>query len=178
MGLDEAIPETEEEPETSGSEEQKKSLVANTYSTGEDDNYKNLDNWGMSESEIQLAYALCAPRGGSAAVQRALNGLFPGGYEEFYSRFQIALGHVFGRSQNIPEFEQEGIEPQGSVPVMNLLNIEGDDIVEYVTSEDVDLSANDLATVLDHNPEVAEELYEVMEEADFGDEAEAPEADD
>lgn len=170
MGLDNTMTEEEsvEQPSKSGNE-QRKSLIANSYSTSLDDEYKDITGWGLDEDEIERAYKLNAPQGGgSAAVQTALNGLFAGGHEEFYSRLQLALAHVFGRSQQIRELDEAGVEARGSVPVMQLLNIESSDAVDYFTAEDVDveITAEDIAQILDSNPEVAEELQEVMQEAE------------
>lgn len=177
MGLDNTMPERAESEEQTTSGEQRKSLVANTYSTSSDNNYKDITSWSMEEEEVRLGYELCAPQGGNASVQNALDNLYAGGHEEFYSRLQIALGHVFARSGVVPEFDQRDIESQGSVPVLDLLHIEGSDIVEYVSESDVELTADNIASILDQNPDVAEELFSVMQEADYGD-AEAPEADD
>lgn len=168
MGLDDTIPETAEPEETpSDVDEQRKSLVANTYSTSSDSNYKDITGWGMSEEEIQLAHQLSAPRQGSAAVQDALDGLYPGGHEEFYSRLQVALGHVFGRSRQIREFQEQEVEPQGSVPVLELLAIDGEDISEYLSeSDDVEVTAEQVAAILDSHPDVAAQVFERMQEVD------------
>lgn len=172
MGLENTMQETEPSEESTNGE-QRKSLIANSYSTSHDNNYKDVTGWGMDEDEINLAYLLNAPNsGGSASVQRALDGLFAGGHEEFYSRLQIALAHVFGRTRNIPEFEAQGIEAEGSVPVMQLLNIEVSDIVEYITETDSEVSAEDITAVLDSNPEVAQDVYDILSEVE-GIEAEA-----
>lgn len=161
MAFDDLSPEIDEstsEETNANGEEQKKSLVANTYSRRgvglpTDDRYKELEDWQLSDDEITLAYELNAPQGGSAVVQNFLDAFWAGGHEEFYSELQIAIAHMVAHHPNytVREFDERDIEAQGAVPVMELFQIDTDDVASY----------------LSENQDIAQEIYEALREADF-----------
>lgn len=169
LGIEE---EQDEQTRSNGSEKQHKSLVANTYSTKSLNDRKDISDWRLDEKAVRLAFGATSPRHGSGGLKKFLDGLRAGGHEEWYSELQCALAHMVVESPyaNIHEFEELGIEPEGSVPVMELLNIDSGDIADYLQSQ------------MGDNPEMARQLRDALNDMDIPeeeeDEEEPAEADD
>jgi len=162
MSLEDIAPGSTGSEQTDSSAEQSKTLIANVYSNrgeSDPDAYRELDDWEVSDEDIQLAFNVTAgTRNGM--VRNYLKGTPSGSHEEWYCEFQVALAHRIGQLQGL-ETLPDGREVEGAVPVMDLLSIHGEDIMDY----------------LRENPRFIEEL-DSEELAELQQEKEPAEADD
>lgn len=137
-----------------GTSQQKKSLVANVYSTDTDENYKDLSDW---EEFSPLAWQLTRSSNGAShpaagLVRDTLKRVTESGdHEEWYTQLQVALGHFIGEKLQVEELP-DGSEPQGAVPLMELFDFTDRHIAEYLAE----------------NGEVADDLFERILQSEAG----------
>lgn len=142
-----------------GLHEQKKTLIAHSYSTTYDDKYSDLDDWGLSQEQVRMLHKMYSTSTGSGALKGIVSALTESGdHEEFYNELQLAIAHaVYPLGQlddfkEMAEFEEYDIEPQGSIPVMEFFQLDSDDIIQYLDSRE-------------DEGEMAEEVYEQLHAA-------------
>jgi hypothetical protein len=152
--------------------DQKKSLIANVYSTDADDNYKDLSDW---EDFDEMAYHLTKQDG---LLRSTLKDITPSGsHEEWYCQLQVKLGHYIG---DIVEREMpDGSEPEGAVPLLDFLAIDAGDILEYLeTDEEVRETVVQAIAQTEMGQEAVREHLDEEEESDEEEQEAEAEADD
>lgn len=159
MGLGDTISDDSSNDDSEQStRDQSKSLIANTYSNrGRGPNgYKSLDDWGLSDEEIEIAFGVTSTQNGSGSVRNFVKGLVPSkDHEEFYSKLQLAIAHSISTGYKVNELEASSIDSRGSVPLMEMFHISAGDMVQYM--KDNPQVAADLIENGDDIQEIAEE---------------------
>lgn len=143
--------------------EQSKSLIANTYSnrgSADPESYKELDDWELTDEEIQLAYDVT--RGGGVMRRAAKSMAASGSHEEWYSELQVKLANYVADilNQDLPN----GESPEGPIPLMEFLALDEQDIVEYLRSQEDAQMALSVLEELQDNEEALREAAAEQEE--------------
>lgn len=157
-------------PDTgSGEAGQSKSLVANTYSsygTDDPDPDKKIDNWGLSEDEVRLAWLVTKGSNNSGTegfVRDAAATLASSSsHEEWYSQLQINLAHYIGDIMGVSL--PNGEEPEGPVPMMEQLDLDGSDLMEFFRENPEEIEHLDSEELRDLADQVEEDEDDEDEE--------------
>ena len=151
-----------------GESKQSKTLVANCYSTENDDNYKDVSDWTHFDP---VAYDALSQGGSLRGWLK--NSLVDAteftNYEEYISQIMVGLAHATGAH----EFEQYGREASGTMnELLDVLMINGDDIVQYHFAEkdtmpaSGGLDAENLVTVVEEDDGLREEFFARLDSLD------------